>query len=424
MSGRILAIGISGLPEPIKCIGWDEIKGGQIVNISDYNLVFIDFSYFIKNDRDITLFHRCLSETKFFEVIESGIHLFVLGIPGYTTMEGRDYIYSWLPPIIDIKTTYEPGEFIKYLDNSFSDYFSFLKNWFCYFNVETKHIMSYPYLYDLKEIAVNNAGKKLGFEITNFRKVDMNLSTRVVHAALGEEEESVEQYNGKLYILHTLKENSADGVLSILKNVYNFALSRDEPSWVKDIQTKKSSITNQEIESLLNEKQKIESKISEKRKQNEAVESYKMLLWEVGGKLEQVVHASLRLIQLVPSSPTKAGDDGILKYKNEEYMLEIKSGLEKAAEWGELSKLITRMNGRNKSSGKECRGIFIMNHYANHHPKERDKAFPSNVQKTAEVSNVKLITTQQLFEIVKKVLDGDITPADAQKEFFSLKSSS
>ncbi len=61
-----------------------------------------------------------------------------------------------------------------------------------------------------------------------------------------------------------------------------------------------------------------------------------------------------------------------------------------------------------------------MNHYANYHPEDRDKAFPSNVQKTAEVNNVRLITTVQIFEIVRKVLDEEISSADAQKEFFGI----
>ncbi len=47
MAERILALGVSGLPNPIKCISWNEIEDGikkqQKINITDYNIVFIDF---------------------------------------------------------------------------------------------------------------------------------------------------------------------------------------------------------------------------------------------------------------------------------------------------------------------------------------------------------------------------------------------
>jgi hypothetical protein len=61
-----------------------------------------------------------------------------------------------------------------------------------------------------------------------------------------------------------------------------------------------------------------------------------------------------------------------------------------------------------------------MNHYANHLPTDRDQPFPKNVIDTAKVNNVKLITTEQLFNIIKQVLDGEINAADAQKLFLSL----
>ncbi|MFZ2411694.1 MAG: hypothetical protein WAW23_09005, partial [Candidatus Methanoperedens sp.] len=267
-------------------------------------------------------------------------------------------------------------------------------------------------------LAVNTAGRILGVEISNFRRIN---TKSLAVAAMGLKMDYVEEtYKGKLYILHTLKDNSGNGIISILKNIYNLSFSRQKPTWCDDIQTKKLSIIGNDIKKLFEDKQKIESLIAQKLNDSERIEFYKQLLWQVGTELEVVVHASLKLIGLQPSSPTKADDDGILNYKNEEYMLEIKSGLEHAASFTELSKLITRMESRKKLFKKDCKGIFIMNHYANHLPTDRDKPFPKNVIDTAKVNNVKLITTEQLFNIIKQVLDGEINATDAQKQFFSL----
>ena len=419
MDNRILAVGISGLPKPINCVQWDEIKKGKSINISDYHIIFVDFSYFDKNKDDESLINGVLNETKFYEIIKSGITLYILGSVGYSYFidkwDGRERIYSWIPEIIKITTKNESGEMITCRDKNYSDYFSFLKNWKFYFNVEQKLTQEHPYLYDLKELAVNNAGQTLGFLIDNFRRIEVDNSEH------WEEPSVIEQlYGGRIYFLHSLSENSANGVLSLLQKIHNFSFQREKPEWVEKINTKKSLIVKKEIENLFKEKQKIESEISKKFNQIESIDYFKSLIWEVGHQLEKVVHDSLRLIGLLPSDPTKAEEDGIVKYKGEDYLLEIKSGLEKGAEWTELSKLITRMTNTNKLSKTECKGIFIMNHYANYRPEDRDKAFPSNVQKTAEVNNVKLITTTQLFEIVKKFLDEEILSADAQREFFGV----
>ena len=61
-----------------------------------------------------------------------------------------------------------------------------------------------------------------------------------------------------------------------------------------------------------------------------------------------------------------------------------------------------------------------MNHYANYPLEDRDSSFPKNVINTARVNDVKLITTEQLFNIIKKVLDGDIKQSEGQRELFNL----
>ncbi len=327
--------------------------------------------------------------------------------------------YEWLPSdILTIYTTAESGEIVNCLNKSFTEYFNLLKNWSFIFDIKQNVSEKYPYLYDINELVINNAGRILGVEISNFRRIN---TKSLAVAAMGLKMDYVEEtYKGKLYILHALKDNSGNGIISILKNIYNLSFSRQKPTWCDDIQTKKLSIIGNDIKKLFEDKQKIESLIAQKLNDSERIEFYKQLLWQVGTELEVVVHASLKLIELQPLPPTKADDDGILNYKNEEYMLEIKSGLEHGASFTELSKLITRLESRKKLNKKDCKGIFIMNHFANFPLKERGDPFPPNVRGTAKVNNVKLITTEQLFNIIKQALDGEISGADAQKQFFSL----
>ena len=419
MVDRILALGISGLPNPIKCVSWDEIDDGLDVNISDYNVVFIDFSYFTVNKDKTNLIRKCLSTNKFFEVMGAGIDLYIFGTEDIVYRGILQHIYSWLPNIIEIKTKKENGEIINCLNKSFSGYFNLLKNWSFYIEVNENPIsIEYPYLYDVKDVAINNVDKKVGFEITNLRQIG-NLGLYYFYAPFNDKSfnDSTEllvkkRYEGKLYFLHTLGDNSTSGVFSLLKEIYNLNFSRNQPKWNDKIQTKKSLLINEQINKILVTKEKIELEL-------ENIEYFKQLIWQVGSELEDVVHKSLKLIGLLPSSPTKADDDGIFEYQGTEYMLEIKSGLERGAKFTELSKLMARIENRKNIHKTDCKGIFIMNHYANYPPEERDKPFPKNVIDTANVNSVKLITTEELFEIIKPILDGEISPEEAQKQFMN-----
>ena len=103
------------------------------------------------------------------------------------------------------------------------------------------------------------------------------------------------------------------------------------------------------------------------------------------------------------------------------YVVEIKSGKRRGAKFEELSKLITRMETISKNHpDKKIRGLFIMNHFAEFPVSERKSPFPDNVKKTAEVNDVKLITTVELFEIAKDIIDGKMERTQAIEKILDL----
>jgi hypothetical protein len=420
MKGRILAVGIDDLPATIKCISWEEISKGMQINISDYKIVFIDFSYFIKNKDSVHLIDSCLTEKKFFEIITSGVDLYIFGIfSGFLKTGGSDYLYSWLPEMFNITTTNEQGEIINCQDSTYLGYFNLLKKWSFYFNITFQILNSgsQPYLCDTGNIALNNANKIIGFKVSNFLRIDV---PKYLSSLPSYRYQAVkEKYPGKLIVLHSLYHDTNGGVLSILEKKYHYISSKEKPNWVTDIHTKKSMIINKNLKKLLEDKQKIESEISTKKGELQKIEYYKHLFWQIKEELEQVVHNSLKLMGIMSSPPTKADDDGIIEYNKKEFVLEIKSHVERCATYTELTKLITRVENRKKITGKECKGIFIINHYANYPPDERDKAFPNNVEKTAKTHDIKLITSIELFNLVKKIIDEEINNKEAQKEFFN-----
>jgi len=59
-------------------------------------------------------------------------------------------------------------------------------------------------------------------------------------------------------------------------------------------------------------------------------------------------------------------------------------------------------------------------HFAEFPVSEKKSPFPDNVKKTAEVNDVKLITTVELFEIAKDIIDGKMERTQAIEKILDL----
>jgi hypothetical protein len=409
MKERVLAIGVEGLPRNVYTLKWEEAldKG---VNITDYDIVFIDFSScpvfadgLQRKEFSIlyTKLNQLLNKRKFFEVLKGDIKLFIFATDNTP--------FHWLTECIEIDILKEPGTYVEPNSTEFQDYLRLLNQWEFCFTVEN-NTYSEPYLgCDIIPIAFNKAKNYLGVLLSNFKLFsDLSYVHREIKA----------EFPGEIYIIHTLYENTKRGVLSILHNLFDLSFTRKSPDWSKNVEFERSEEIRKIIKELEKNKSELNEKISKNIYELEKLNEFKKLLWETEHELERIVHKCFKeLLSIDISEPTKSEENGVFEYSSFIFVVEIKSGENRGAKFEELSKLITRMdNIKKKSPGKYVKGIFIMNHYADYPLNDRKEAFPDNVKKTAKVNNVKLLTTIELFDIVKKMIDKKIAKMDAIKK--------
>ena len=190
------------------------------------------------------------------------------------------------------------------------------------------------------------------------------------------------------------------------------------PEWVGDI-----SVGNEE---RLAEKIKtIEEEISEKQKESIVIQSqiaelqdYKKLLYSYGYTLEDIVDKSLDLLGISLVKPAvKNKEDRLFEKGDASIPIEIrgKNGglIEK-----DLNQLTSRLADKPESSTFQTRGLFILNHFREVKPENRDDAFNVNIIDKAKPWKVCLITTATIFTLVKSKLEGRELP-DLENRLFN-----
>ena len=415
MNRRILAIGIEDLPHPIKSMSWLDAIADR-PNISDYDIVFVDYSTYphdflrsLPFDERIKCYSRIdqiFNQQKFVEILNGEIWLFIFIDQGAPL--------EWLSNIVVVSIRDDRGEMKKVLQPKWQKYFDLLKEWRVYFHINLRKNNSLNII-DIKPtvLARTRAHQPIGIQIERiYTLYQANEFTRP-------EEKFI---STNIFLLHTLGKQSKEGVLYILENILNISLTQEEPEWSKCIDFEKGKTIKAEIEQLEKRKKEIESHIKTKIKELENLYEFKKLLWATGHELEKIVRRFFReLLGIIISESTKSEEDGVFKINSRVYVVEIKSGKRRGAKFEELSKLITRMETISKNHpDKKIRGLFIMNHFAEFPVSERKSPFPDNVKKTAEVNDVKLITTVELFEIAKDIIDGKMERTQAIEKILDL----
>ena len=138
-----------------------------------------------------------------------------------------------------------------------------------------------------------------------------------------------------------------------------------------------------------------------------------MLFLQHKESLEPVVRETLRRFGAdVPDGPSGNQDDGRLRSKYGNAVLEIKSSLRGSAARGDCRQLGDWTDRAREEDKVAYKGILIMNHFCERPPKDRGVPFPEDACKLARAEGQCLVTTHQLFESYCAVLDGTMTGDD------------
>ena len=413
---RILAIGIENLPPPIKSMSWLGAAADR-PNISDYDIVFVDYSTYPHNflkllpnaDRE-EYFHKIntiFNDQKFAEILSGRVCLFIF--------IDRGAPLQWLANFVDVSIMEDTGVMRTVVQSKWQKYFDLLDEWHLGFFVN-------PVKDDLRSVKCN-------YKVLAHTKAGLPIGAQIEGVTVYRRQSKFTSWQDKTFIpaavflLHTLRRQSREGVLHILGNILEIPLTQKEPEWSKRIDLEKGKAIKTEIKQLEEAKEEIETQIATKTKELEELYEFKKLLWATDRELEGIICRFFEeLLGIAISGPTKSEEDGVFELRDCVYVVEIKSGKRRGARFEELSKLITRMETiLKRHPDKKIKGLFIMNHFAELPVSERKAPFPDNVKKTAEVNEVKLITTAELFEIARGIIDGKMERNEAIQKVLDLK---
>lgn len=409
---KILAIGIQNLPNQIDSY---DLSNTPNINLTDYDIAFVDLSIIQKNPDLYEKLNKILNPETINEFIKSGGKLYILSIGNSRlfSKEKEFNPYEFLPQSIKIKTQTEPNTILGI--RKYQEYFRLLPEITFYFMAGLQRkFRSNDLGCKLNTIALSRTNKKLGLELINF--YDFHNYTK---------------YSGKIIFLPTLGENSNTAVKLILRTTENIHLEEtpvikeepkkqetfqlkeetDDPSappeWLHVYPIKKIDRIKKEVVELKTEILQKEGILKSKEKRLESLEYFKQLLWKEGKELEEIVERALNLLGIKIDTTNQETNHKRFYYNKESFILEVKSSDSMPARWEDLSEVIAKIIKEKEQTGKEWKGLFVMNHYSRKMPENRRRAFDINVTKTAKLTNIKCLDTVKLFEILNDFINNN-----------------
>jgi hypothetical protein len=225
---------------------------------------------------------------------------------------------------------------------------------------------------------------------------------------------------GKIIFIPPLTLSAPDketGVLlDCLRGILEIGFESPPPSWID-----KYTLPNETInaEKIMEIEKEINKLCVEKRKMEEEqinISKFKGLLYEKGKRaLEPLVREAFRLIGFKVLEPKEYDEDYDLYIKEDQITIigEIEGTDNSAIDVNKYRQLLDYVE-HESLKGINCKGILIGNAFINKDPAERENQFSSHAIKGCERQKFCMITTHQIFEIVKIGLS-DLYDAEMEK---------
>jgi len=244
-------------------------------------------------------------------------------------------------------------------------------------------------------------------------KVSISASEEsIISLADNSEENSIafisKKYNN-MYFLPWLSE-SLNLFEDTIINLTSFNIGEQVEDWVQDYSFKNLIKANQKIDEI---EKKIDTLEAEKQIKIYKKENYEKirdtLLYRDGKILEDVVKKVFIDLGIETQLGKEAREDLVFVVKEKHYLVEVK-GAEKSASKKHIKQLVSHIAEYKNENEVEPKGILLINPWRKLPIEERntnDKPnFPNEIMTLVNISNITLITTQQLFVAYCDNLEG------------------
>jgi len=409
---KIMLIGATGYNRSddeikIDCFEWKEIQ--KIKNIKDYDVLIFDLLKLDTEDaRKIIKWKHFISMLKFETlktIMRSNGVIIVIGDPRFNIIEeiarkdegSKQIINSNIVKFLDwtgldFYWDNKPGTttFIRcdYNHTEFREYLKYLKDW--------KYSLSTVEISKEVEESFNNAEYNIKNNLEISIKRNELCQNRYYNSLAFELRyqtlENVRTYNssvtkklkwsfGPMIFLPKIKLNEDDTLLLILEDVCNIEMELPEPKWLKQYSAPGQAEIDKKIKEIETKSKKLSNQLEVEESKRENV--------RMGAQVEE------------PKENNK--EDGWIKVniegKTYEGVLEIKStksiqfgeeGIRQLLDWISRGKLLRK---------KKYKGIFIGNNAISIPPDKRPNAFSDGWVKSAELSEICAIKSEELYYI-------------------------
>jgi hypothetical protein len=403
----------------VECFPWDKII--KIKNIRDYDTVILNLLP-LRNEASRkavswSVFLRLLDFTSAMDILVNGGAIVVVGDPRFDVPVEQSKKKNSQPKLpflawtgINFFWDPEPGDTVHFEDDyrhrQYEVYVSKLNKW-CYsldglkqdkdklherFNVE--------YLSrNRMKIAIN----KDKFCYNRYKNA-LAFALRYQLLREGYARNEVLQTYGPIIFLPEISFSEDETIQLVLRDICGIQASLPEPEWLVGFSAPGQKAVDESIRRIEAELKSIVERLEKTQEKREECRDCLKLLYERELALEPVVRDILRGLGAHVEDPTeKNKEDGWIVVKvgetTYEGVLEIKSTRNETFGEEGRKQLLDWIDRGRSLRGKNYKGIFIGNSAVDKPLKERPWAFSSSWTKAAELSQICVMKTEDLYVI-------------------------
>jgi len=423
---KILVIGSKGHKLANRCVLWKEI----FPYLGDYDLIIINLQSLSGSILDSISEKLEEMRADINEIVWANTEVVCITAPpkisgGFLSGLPLRSNYHWCP----IYPFFEQRKGESFEEER-SGYFKFVNQWTHFL----RNFSSNPYRvqrreefnFKIKSLLKNKARKHLAFELFF---IEWNLGAPRYGRR---EKKDFITSNSILFLPPPTEISIEEAVDFLLKDARGVSETEKYtlPEWANNVEIQNERLIKKAVEEKTELLKKAQKDIKGLQEKLSPILKYKLLLTEggegmAGDRLEDIVEESLRLIGIQVKPGPKKKEDRIITDPEtaEKIPLEI-TGCVKSIPERKLNQLIGRLTDKRRPQEIKCRGVLVGNHYKdvplNNRLKGRKAPFESDVIKKAEIFDVCLLPTIELFKAVNvKLKNGDVS--EFAKKIFNQK---
>ena len=214
----------------------------------------------------------------------------------------------------------------------------------------------------------------------------------------------VENIYGPMIFLPKISLDEDETLLLVLEDICGIEMELPEPEWLEQYSAPGQAEIDKKIKEIETKSEKLSNQLEEEQLKRENIRKCLKLLYEIKRPLEPVVREIFKVLGAQVEEPKENNkEDGWIKIiidgKTYLGVLEIKST--KSEQFGEegIKQLLDWINRGIRLRKKKYKGIFIGNNAINIPPDKRPNAFSDSWIKSAELSEICALKSEELYYI-------------------------